>query len=149
MSNYTELESFLHEKGYVPIVLTKLASSHLLLKATLNDIEGLFLLDTGASASVIEQMHQERFHMNAENTEERATGAGASNIHMQTSSNNQLYFENLQIENLDMILMSLEHVNQAFRSLGIEEVDGVIGADVLHNYKAIIDYPNLILYLKN
>ena len=44
--------------------------------------------------------------------------------------------------------MNLDHVNNAFKSLGIKETDGVIGADILSDRKAIIDYTNLILYLK-
>ena len=44
--------------------------------------------------------------------------------------------------------MNLDHVNSAFESMGLEKVDGVIGADILTNYNAIIDYKNLTLYLK-
>ncbi len=44
--------------------------------------------------------------------------------------------------------MPLDHINNAFKQMGIEEVDGVIGADILTTGKAIIDYANLILYLK-
>jgi len=44
--------------------------------------------------------------------------------------------------------MSLDHVNQAFASIGVEEIDGVIGADILEYKNAVIDYKNLILYLK-
>jgi hypothetical protein len=44
--------------------------------------------------------------------------------------------------------MKLDHVNKAFTSMGLKEVDGVIGADILTENKAIIDYSNLILYLR-
>jgi hypothetical protein len=44
--------------------------------------------------------------------------------------------------------MNLDHVNDAFESMGLEKIDGVIGADILTNHNAIIDYSNLILFLK-
>ena len=44
--------------------------------------------------------------------------------------------------------MNLDHVNNAFNSMGLKEVDGVIGADILSSNKGIIDYTNLTLYLK-
>lgn len=45
--------------------------------------------------------------------------------------------------------MNLDHVNNAFKKVGIAEIDGVIGADILIRGKAVIDYEKLILYLKN
>ena len=47
------------------------------------------------------------------------------------------------------MLMSLNHVNNAFERFGLKKVDGVIGADILTSNKAIIDYVDLSLYLKN
>ena len=44
--------------------------------------------------------------------------------------------------------MNLNHVNNAFILMGLKEVDGVIGADILTSNKAIIDYTNLTLYMK-
>lgn len=44
--------------------------------------------------------------------------------------------------------MNLDHVNNAFKKVGIAEIDGVIGADILIRGKAVIDYEKLILYLK-
>lgn len=46
------------------------------------------------------------------------------------------------------MLMNLDHMNTAFKQHGLEEIDGVIGAELLLSGKAIIDYANMILYLK-
>jgi hypothetical protein len=46
------------------------------------------------------------------------------------------------------ILFDLSHVNEALSQQKIKPVDGIIGADVLLKGKAIIDYPNLCLYLQ-
>ena len=34
------------------------------------------------------------------------------------------------------MLLNLDHVNNAFERMGLEKVDGVIGADILTNNKA-------------
>lgn len=39
-------------------------------------------------------------------------------------------------------------MNKAIENMGLEKIDGVIGADILTNNKAIVDYFNVILYLK-
>jgi len=67
---------------------------------------------------------------------------------MQTSDKNNLKIEKFELNELNLMLMNLDHVNNAFESMGLEKIDGVIGADILTNNKAIIDYSNLILYLK-
>jgi hypothetical protein len=42
----------------------------------------------------------------------------------------------------------MTHVNEALIQYKTKPVDGIIGADVLLNGKAIIDYCNHCLYLK-
>lgn len=52
------------------------------------------------------------------------------------------------LQDFKIHLMSLDHINNAFRQLNLKEIDGVIGADMLTQGKAIIDYENLVLYLR-
>ena len=70
-------------------------------------------------------------------------------MQMQTSTQNVFSVGTLKLWNLKLMLLNLDHVNNAFERMGLEKVDGVIGADILTNNKAIIDYTNLILYLKH
>ena len=120
----------------------------LLLRGKINGINGSFILDTGAGVTIIEKENKEKFEMKTKISTATATGAGGSNIQIQDSENNSLDFQSFKIPNISLSLMSLDHVNNAFESMGIEKVDGVIGADIMTNYNAIIDYSNLVLYLK-
>ena len=45
--------------------------------------------------------------------------------------------------------MDLSHINDSFIALGVERIDGVVGADVLLEGGAVIDYGSMILYLKS
>ena len=47
-----------------------------------------------------------------------------------------------------MVLFNLMHVNSALTQHDAEEVHGIIGADILEQGKAIIDYNKKVLYLK-
>ncbi|TPN86804.1 retropepsin-like aspartic protease [Aquimarina algicola] len=142
------LEKSLLANGYIKVPMTKEISGHLQLKGSINGVKGIFILDTGAGATVIERTQKEKFKMKAINTDNVATGAGGSGIAMQDSKNNELILSSLKMENKSLTLMDLGYVNNAFETLGIKKIDGVIGADVLTKGDAIIDYVNLILYLK-
>jgi predicted aspartyl protease len=142
------LERFLTVKhGYIKIPITKMASGHLHVKVVLNGVNGEFILDTGAGATVVETKRQGKFNLQTDNNV--VSGAGAGGVQtLQQTTNTTIKVGNLVKNNFNVYLMNLDHVNEALSSMGLAEVDGVIGADVLTENKAIIDYSNLILYLK-
>lgn len=143
------LKEQLTQDGYVPIKIKKMPSGHLHLFGQLNGVDGNFVLDTGAGTTVIEKKNKEKFGMQTKATENKATGAGGTDMQMQTSTQNAFNVGTLKLSNLKLMLLNLDHINNAFERMGLEKVDGVIGADILTNNKAIIDYTNLILYLKH
>lgn len=147
-TNLTELEKFLtKQNNYVKIPITKTASGHLHIVAILNGVEGEFILDTGAGATVIENKRKEKFKLQTEEATNSGTGAGGTQS-MQKSLNNNFKIGSLEKPAFNLYVMNLDHVNNALKSMGLNEVDGVIGADILTENKAIIDYSNLVLYLK-
>lgn len=142
------LEQDLLANGYEKIALDKLPSGHLHFKLKLNGVIGSFILDTGAGATVVEEKRQDKFKMKVVKSDEIATGAGGTDIQTHESNNNLIVINSLTLKDYKLILMSLDYVNQALVSMEIEEVDGIVGADILEEKEAIIDYSNLVLYLK-
>lgn len=145
------LKEFLANKGYYTIALEKNIAGHLVVNVEINDVKGNFILDTGASTTVIHNEREHYFKLNVDknSASNEGAGAGANNITVMTSKNNIVELVDYKIENFDIALMNLEHVNIALKQLGEqEEIDGVIGADVLKISEAVIDYSNLVLYLK-
>ncbi len=55
----------------------------------------------------------------------------------------------MQTGPLIIVVMDLSHVNQTLISHGAQEVDGVIGGNLLSLRKAIIDYQNAFIFLLN
>ena len=49
----------------------------------------------------------------------------------------------------ELILIDLQHINNALEKQNAEPVNGIIGADILIKGKAIIDYDKKYLYLFN
>lgn len=142
------LENYLTKDGYVRLEIKKMPSGHLHLFGQLNGVDGNFILDTGAGGTVIDEKNKLKFHLQTDKSDDQATGVGGTVMQMQNSENNNLKIAELELNELSLRLMNLDHVNNAFESIGLEKVDGVIGADILTNKKAIIDYSNLILFLK-
>ena len=107
------------------------------------------MLDTGSGGTVIDEKNKNKFKLTTNDTEEKASGVGGSNIEMLTSENNHLKIGDLELTDQSFILMNLDYVNDAFELNGLERVDGIIGTHILKNNKAIIDYSTLKIYLKN
>ncbi len=142
------LKKVLEEKGYISIKLTKTVTNHLELKAEINGIKGRFILDTGASNSCVGLDLIEHFKLEAEESETKAAGAGATNMETQQSKNNKLKIGLWKTKKCHLVLFNLEHVNSALTQQKAKEVHGIIGADILERAKAIIDYKKKVLYLK-
>lgn len=143
-----DLQDFLKAKKYKKIKFTVLKTQHLLINASINNVKGTFILDTGASNSCVGIDKIEKFKLSAEFSETKAAGAGATGIDTQLSKNNLLKLSRWAIDNFNVIVFDMSHVNEALISYKTKPIDGIIGADILLKGKAIIDYHNHYLFLK-
>ena len=140
--------SFLKSQGYTSINLKKTGTNHYQIKAILNDIEGLFILDTGASNTCADLTQTEKFKLISENSEIKASSA--SNLMQETkiSKKNKLQVGKWNSKSCSVVLFDMNHINTALNERKIQKVDGIIGADTLKKGKAFIDYEKNRLYLK-
>lgn len=143
-----DLQDFLKKKKYKKIKFKVLKTQHLLITAKINDIKGTFILDTGASNSCVGFEEITKFELFAENSETKAAGAGATGMLTQLSKKNKLQMGSWRSETLNLVVFDMSHVNEALMSYKTKPVNGIIGADILLEGKAIIDYANFCLYLK-
>ncbi|SEL54636.1 Aspartyl protease [Maribacter orientalis] len=143
------LKKFLKKKNYVNIPLILTATDHFEINAKINSIKGRFILDTGASNTCIGMDRIEHFNLVSEESKIKAAGAGATNMETLISKKNVIDLRSWQFNKLKIVLFDLKHVNEALIAHNAEPVDGIIGADILKKSKAIIDYDNKCLYLKN
>ena len=142
------LEKILKEKKYIKIPLKRIATNHLELKAKINGVKGRFILDTGASNSCVDFNGIDDFKLIAEESDTKASGAGATDMETQLSKNNILKIGKWNTHKFHLVLFDLSHVNTALTDHNAKEVDGIIGADILRRGKAFIDYNKNVLYLR-
>lgn len=143
-----DLHEILKKEKYRKIKFRITKTQHLLLRAEINGIKGNFILDTGASNSCVDFSGVELFNLKAGHSKTKAAGAGATGMFTQLAKGNKLKIGTWKNYDFNLVIFDLSHVNQALREYKAKPVQGIIGADVLLNGKAIIDYYNHCLYLK-
>lgn len=142
------LKDFLLKQGYTRVKLKLTKTNHFEVKATVNGIKGLFILDTGASNSCIGFDMVETFKLDVLDSDVKAAGAGAIDMETQISKKNNVTIGKWKQKKTTLVLFNLIHVNTALKNHNSNPVDGIIGADILKKTKAIIDYNKKYLYLK-
>ena len=143
-----DIFDYLKKHQYKKVKFRVSKTNHLTIKATLNGVKGDFILDTGASNSCVGVCDIELFQLNAENSKNKASGAGSRDIETQSSKSNILKLGKWKVCNLELIVLDLSHINEALAELKAKSTHGIIGADILLKGEAIIDYSNKCLYLK-
>ena len=139
---------FLKSQGYKSINLKKTSTNHYQIEATLNNIKGLFILDTGASNTCSDLTQLEKFKLISQKSEIKASSATDLMQETKVSNKNKLEIGKWVNNSCSLVLFDLNHINSALSEREIQKVDGIIGADTLKKGKAIIDYEKSRLYLK-
>ncbi|MGK4566823.1 retropepsin-like aspartic protease [Flavobacterium sp. 3HN19-14] len=142
------LQELLKKNKYKKIKFRITRTRHLLLKAKINGISGTFILDTGASNSCVGFESVGFFALEAKKSKTKAAGAGATGMITQVSKNNSLQIGSWKSSALHLVIFDLSHVNEALTQHKAKPVNGIIGADILIDGKAILDYDSCNLYLR-
>ncbi len=132
----------------IKIPLRFIKSQHLIGEFTLNGKAAIFLIDTGASNSCVDKTRADYFNLEAKGDNLPLQGAGQEKLFAQSSHKSSLYYLDKEIHHLSFMLIDMDTINTALAEQEEEEkIDGIIGADILHKKKAIIDYHQCCLYV--
>lgn len=142
------LSSFLRQKGYVRIPLTKTQSGHYICKTIINGVSGTFIVDTGASHTCVALENEAHFTLTSTDAEQQAASASSADMHTRQSNGNHLQLGAWEQHKQELILFDMTTVNAALAQFEEAPVAGILGADVLHAAKAVLDYRRSGLYLK-
>ncbi|UII77033.1 retroviral-like aspartic protease family protein [Flagellimonas sp. HMM57] len=143
------LQKFLKSKDYTRIPLSLTETNHFEIEAKINGVPGRFILDTGASNTCVGIDKIEFFKMVSEVSDIKAAGAGATEMETLVSTKNKIRIGEWKKSKQKIVLFDLIHVNHALTAHNVTPVDGIIGADILKEGKAVIDYNKECLFLKN
>ncbi|TCI90618.1 retropepsin-like aspartic protease [Tenacibaculum sp. M341] len=128
--------------------MEKEITGHLVLMTNINGIKSRLILDTGATNTAIDIKKQQELKLNSELSNEVATGAGKTDIPFEKAQDVKLEINGLTFNKKELYIMNLDYVNSALSDYGIDKIDGILGADILTEFNAIIDYTNLTIYMK-
>lgn len=140
--------STFEQQGYFKISFRIRKSNHLYIQAKINGVKGLFLLDTGASNTCVDQSEQTTFKLKTSAHKAKASGAGSNDMHTEISKNNLLQMGKWKSANNTLITLDLTHVNIALSQYGLPKIQGIIGSDVLKKHQAVVHYPLRLLFIK-
>ena len=126
-----------------------LSTNHIIIDAKVNNVDGKFLIDTGASNSCIDLNKSEKFKLNYGKSDEQASSATNEIKETFISKKNSLLIGEYQINDLDIILFNMKHVIKSLLDKDEIEIDGIIGADILIKYNCCIDYNENKLLIKS
>lgn len=144
------LAQFLTSMGYIAIPFSQNVAGLLLIHAKINDVDGVYILDTGAGQTVVDakQMDTLKLKLNHDETALTGGGVGAHSIANIPSYNNKIEINNFKIDNLIVAVMSLETAWESLARVGAhDEIFGIIGVDILKAGNAILDFRTMTLYL--
>jgi predicted aspartyl protease len=129
----------LHEDGFHP-----------LLDITVFNKSFKVVLDTGASKTAFDKnLLLEINEIDLLNASDKlSTGLGTNTMESFTATIYDMAIGKLKIPEFDVAVLDLSTINIAYEQMGHPQVLGVIGGDILMQYKAVIDYGKQVVKFK-
>ena len=109
---------------------------------------GNWIIDTGASKTVFDKNKADYYNSSDETEELHSAIVGEKPLETSLAFLKPLEFGKLRIENMNVALLDLEHINELYSKTTNVEVCGLLGGDFLVKYRAVIDYKKSTLTLK-
>ena len=125
-----------------------LSTNHIIIDAKVNNVDGKFLIDTGASNSCIDLNKSDKFKLNYGKSDEQASSATDEIKDTYISKKNLLLIDKYYIHDFDIILFNMEHVIKSLLDKDEIKIDGIIGADILIKHNCSVDYEENKLVIK-
>jgi hypothetical protein len=124
---------------------------HILLEGHFNDgTTANWIIDTGASKSVLDNNLNTFFETLDSENEDDYQSAGINQGMMETSVGRIFYmaFGQLEITDQKVALIDLNHVNDIYGKYTSYRIAGLLGGDILMHYRCVIDYERQIIQFR-
>jgi hypothetical protein len=123
---------------------------HLMVKVYINGKRANLIIDSGASKSCFDKLRITSFVKDKKFDvhDQLSTGLGTNKMKSHIAVLKKIKIGTLEIANYKTVLLNLSHVNASYQQIGLKPIDGVLGSDILVEYKAVVDYEKKVLKLK-
>ncbi len=129
----------LHDDGYHPLVEVILFGKTFIV-----------VLDTGASKTAFDQamLAQVSETTSILESDRLSTGLGTNTMQSFTAIISGMQIGDITVADFEVAVLDLSSINIAYGQMGHPQVLGVLGGDILMQYKAVIDYGKQVMKLK-
>ena len=97
-------------------------------------------MDTGAGGTCIDQAMLQHYGLTLARRSRRGGGVGSSTMQLTSIGKHDLSLAGMDLSSVRLHAIDLSHVNASLVSVRVKPIAGVIGADILMDRNAIIDY---------
>ena len=133
----------------ISIPLERLTTAHICCQLVLNGKPIFLLVDTGASNSCVGQHRVDFFDLHLDKKVVEAAGAGHEKLTAQKTDKGILETVTGQrLTELPWMVLDLEPINTSLAKNDAPSIDGILGAELLQNGQAQIDYQKAELRLQ-
>ena len=122
-----------------------LKSNHIYCTIELNSVQGVFLIDSGASNSCIDIERQDKFKLDKFKKSYSASGAGNEKFDAYKTKKGEFSYKKKVIDKLNFLLIDMSPINIALNKTDEVSVDGIIGADFLLKNNATLNFEEITL----
>jgi hypothetical protein len=138
-------------KTILPLIIFPIEDDgfHIKVFIYINGKKATMILDTGASRTVFDETRIINFIGDNEMEEQDrlSSGLGTTTMASKKVLLSRIQIGKIEINDYEATILDLQHVNQSYEKLELDHIDGVLGGDILKDYKAIIDYAKQKLVL--
>jgi predicted aspartyl protease len=122
---------------------------HLFISVKVDEKKCRFLIDTGASHSVIDKVYYKK---NMQKKKLKTIKQSTTGLHSSTAESHfgkikELKLGDVLIKGMTIAAVDLTHVNKTYALLKKKKINGIIGSDILFALNGIIDYGQQKLFL--
>lgn len=136
----------------IPIEVLELEheSYHILVSCKIEEKQALFVIDTGASKTVLDSSFKDiKIESISSSRESETAGIGGNTFDVELVRIEKFSINEFYLENLNVALIDLSGVNEMYNKYCNISISGLLGSDFLLKHEACIDYSKRVMILEN
>lgn len=142
------LTTLLVGQGFVAHPFDRNEVGHLIVAGTIAGLPTVLIVDTGAANTVVDVEWCTAHGIALVDTGRTGGGAGGVNLPIYALGDVELMLNGERLRANGVFALDISHVNAGLNMRGAARVHGILGADVLTNHHAVLDYAAHSMFLK-